>query len=192
MKRLFFAPLALWGLGACGGSFLFWRKPERLDIERICAAKGAAASEPGAIRAEMELLNVRYDGKSLFGRLLVSPVEKAVCLDKRLIESLALNLESVSECGTGRKLGFMVVDVLAKPLSEENVLAVSPGYWYGKEIILPLFPERGTEQLAPDCIDVEFSLHALIGGQVARLRVQASRDPQHLGVEDYPVDLQRL
>jgi len=182
MKTLLFAPMAIWALGACGGSFLFWRKPEQLDVEQTCAAKGAAANEFGSIRTEMELLNVRYDGKNLLGRLLVSPVDKAVCLDKRLIESFALNLEAVSECGTGRKLGFLVVDVLAKPLREEDVLAVPPGYWYGKEIALPLFPERGMEQLEPDCVEVEFSLHALLGGQVARLRVRAPREPRPSGI----------
>jgi hypothetical protein len=190
MKALVFAPLALWGLGACGGSFLFWRKPERLDVERTCAAKGAVVSEPGSLRAKMEMLNVRYDGKSLFGRLLVSPEEKAVCLDKRLIESFALNLDAVAECETGRKLSFLVVDVLAKPLREEDVLAVSPGYWYGRDITLPLFPERGTEQLEPECIEVEFSLHALIGGQVARLRVRAAREPRPSSVRNPSYRLQ--
>ncbi|WP_143101589.1 hypothetical protein [Stigmatella aurantiaca] len=178
MKGLFFAPLALWGLGACGGSFLFWRKPERLDIEQTCGAKGVAVSA-ASVPVQMELLNASYDGKSMFGRLLVSPLERAICLDKRLIENLSLNLDSVAECGTGRKLGFMVVDGLAKPLSEEDVLVVPQGYWYGKDITMPLFPERGIEQFELDCVDVEFSLHGLIGGQVARLRVQASRTALH-------------
>jgi hypothetical protein len=178
----FFAPMALLGLEACGGSSVFWKKSGPLDIEQTCAARGAPSSDVPA-RAQMELLNVRYDGKSLFGRLLVSPAERALCLDKRLIESFALSVDAASECGTGRKLGFVVVDVLAKPLREEDVLAVPPGHWYGKEIVIPLFPEQGGEHAAPGCVEVDISYNGLTGGQVAHLRVRAAQEPLPSGVE---------
>ncbi|MDC0710245.1 hypothetical protein POL68_17340 [Stigmatella sp. ncwal1] len=184
MKRLFFIPVALWGLGACGGSFLFWNKPAQLDVGKICEEKGAAVGQTGSVRAGMELQNVRYDGESLSGRLLLTSAVGGLCLDKRLIESFALNVETVSECGTVRKPGFIVADVLAKPLREEDVMVVSPGYWYGKEISIPLFPSRDTEQAVPECIEVEFSFHALASGEAAHLRVRAIREPLPPGRQD--------
>jgi hypothetical protein len=125
----------------------------------------------------MEVQNIRFDGRTLFGRLLVSPVEGALRLDRRLIESIALSLKDVSDCATGQPLDYMVVDVLAPRPRDEDILVLQPGHWYGKDIRVPLFDEAlATRQPVPECVTVELAFHALGGRIVARTRVRASRE----------------
>jgi hypothetical protein len=128
----------------------------------------------------MELQNVRYDGKELAGRLLVSPATESLCLDERFIEEFALVVNAVTECDTGRDPGFFVMDVLAPSLREEDILVLEPGYWYGKDVSLFLFSERVSGKPSPECIEVEFTFHALNFKNAARLRVRAVRNAQPL------------
>jgi hypothetical protein len=136
LSRLLWALAVLLGLGGCSGPLFFLKKPARLDAEQVYEKKGAPTGIAERVSARMEMQDIRYDGKNLSGRLLISPLAGSLCLDKGFIEEFALVLDAVSECETGRHLGFFVADVLAPPLKEEDVLVLKPGYWYGKDVSL--------------------------------------------------------
>jgi hypothetical protein len=178
MKKLLWVPAALLGLGGCGAPFAFLRGADRLDATRVCEAKGAHVDAADRVGARMELQNAHYDGKALSGRLLIGPTAESLCLDKRLIEEFTLVMEAVAECGTGRDVGFFVTDVMAPPMKEEDVLVLEPGSWYGKDVSIFLFSEKLTGQPSPDCIEAEFTFHALNVQRAARLRVRVARTNQ--------------
>ena len=129
-------------------------------------------------RTRLELQSLRYDGWTLSGRLLVSPEEGRLHLDKRLIASASLSTTSVRDCATGQSVEFMVIDVRAKRPQEEDVLVLEPGYWYGKDVRIPLFAETPDRQRGPECIEADMMFHALGGETVARVHVRAAITPQ--------------
>ena len=137
---------------------------------------GGAAT---ASRARVALQDVRFDGQALHGRLLVTAEEGNVLLDKRLIESIVLTTESVVECETGRRLSFLEMDVLARLPQNEDLLLLEPGYWYGKDVRIPLFtPGLNGAEVA--CIEAEFTFHPREGG-AASLRVRSELPASTLG-----------
>jgi hypothetical protein len=123
----------------------------------------------------VEFQDLHYDGETLSGRFLVSAQDHELRLDRRLIPSISLNTESVSDCTTGKPLPFIVMDVLAPRPREEDLLVLEPGYWYGKEVRIPLFTESLQQQFHPACIDAEFTFRVLGGEAAARVRVRAER-----------------
>jgi hypothetical protein len=126
-------------------------------------------------QARLELQNVSFDGEYLHGRLLISPVTGQLRIDKRLIESLALSIDSVVDCGTGAGLNFVIMDISATPLQEVDILTLEPGFWYGKEVRLFLFAEHATHQPPPQCFEAEIVYHALDVKNAARMHVRAER-----------------
>jgi hypothetical protein len=169
------ASVALLGLSGCQGSLFFWRKAVPLDVDKVCEARGAPTSTAEQTGAKVEMQEVRYDGNDIHGRLLISPSAGNLCLDKRFITQFDLVTEAVSECDTGRDLGFFVSDVLAPPLKEGDVLVLEPGYWYGKDISVFLFSEKITGKPSAECIEAEFTFHALNVKHAARFKVRAMR-----------------
>jgi hypothetical protein len=71
------------GVMACKGFPLPWRAE---PVPAHVSHEGAGGAEDFP-RARLELQDIRYDGWTLSGRLLVSPEEGRLRLDKRLIES---------------------------------------------------------------------------------------------------------
>jgi hypothetical protein len=126
-------------------------------------------------QARLELQNVSFDGEYLYGRLLVSAVAGRLRIDKRLIESFALSIDSVVDCGTGASLAYVIMDVSAPPLQEADVLTLEPGSWYGKEVRLFLFAEHATHQPLPQCFEAEIVYHAVDVKNAARMHVRAER-----------------
>jgi hypothetical protein len=125
----------------------------------------------------LELQDTRYDGWTLSGRLLVTPEEGRLRLDKRLIENAALSTNSVTDCATGQPVEFLEMGVRAKRPREEDVLILEPGYWYGKDIRLPLFAEIPGRQRGPECIEADLMFYALGGKTVGHLHVRAESSP---------------
>ena len=135
--------------------------------------EGHGRAEASPASATMELQNIDYDGESLRGRLLVGALDGTIRLDKRLIENISLSLKGISDCASGQELYFIKAGVIAPPLQEEEILALKPGYWYGKDIRVSLFDRHLLEsQGRPECIDVELILRVL-EGKSALLRVRA-------------------
>ncbi len=105
--------------------------------------------------------------------------EGNVLLDKRLIESIVLTTESVVECETGRRLSFLEMDVLARLPRDEDLLLLEPGYWYGKDVRIPLFtPGLNGPEVA--CIEAELTFHPREGG-AASLRVRGELSASAMG-----------
>jgi hypothetical protein len=164
----------LLGLTACKGFPFFW-KTELIQTD---------AHESSA-RLRVELQDIHYDGWTLSGRLLVSPEEGRVRMDKRLIESTALTMKSVTECSTGQPVEFMVLDVAAKPPQEEDVLVLKPGYWYGKEIRVPLVAESPDKRRGPECIDADL-IFTTLDKVTALLHVRAQSPSRHPAKAELP------
>ena len=153
------ASSALLGVTACKGFPLPWKSEPASADARHEGALAGMSEEPAQVR--LELQDIHYDGWSLRGRFLITPEAGSIRLDKRLIESTALSMKSVTDCNTGRPVEFMVMDVFAKPPREEDVLLLKPGYWYGKDIRLPLIAEAPDRQRGPACIHAEIEFHSL-------------------------------
>jgi hypothetical protein len=170
---LAFASAPLLGVIACKGFPFPWRT-EPVPAHASHDGAGSAEDFP---RARLELQDIRYDGWALSGRLLVSAEEGHLRLDKRLIESASLSTNSVTDCATGQPVAFMVMDVFAKRPREEDVLILEPGYWYGKDIRIPLFAEIPGKPRGPECIEADMVFHALGGKTAARLHVRAESSP---------------
>lgn len=162
MNRLALSSTALLLLVSCKGLPFFWRASSS-DIGNADA------------RARVEFQDLHYDGETLSGRILVSALDHGLRLDRRLIPSISLNTESISDCTTGKPLPFIVMDVLAPRPREEDLLVLEPGYWYGKEVRIPLFTESIQQQFHPDCINAEFTFRTIGGRAAARVRVRAER-----------------
>jgi len=172
MNPLIITAASLLMLSACKGG----PRPKQ-EVAGGTEAGGTGTSglpDGGAVtpaRARVELQGVRFDGQSLSGRLLVTSEEGNLLLDTRLIESIVLTTESVVECGTGRKLSFLEMDVLAPLPRDEDLLVLKPGYWYGKDVRIPLFTE-GLNGPDVACIEAELTFHPR-EGSASSLRVRA-------------------
>jgi hypothetical protein len=160
-------------LGGCTGFPLF----SRAATNRSGDAAGNVPTINGDFsQARLELQNVSFDGETLSGRLLISPASSNLRIDKRLIESFALSVGSVVECGTGTGLAYVIMDVLAPPPQEKDILTLAPGFWYGKEVRLLLFASEATKQPLPQCFEAEIVYHALDVKNAARLHVRVERN----------------
>ncbi len=127
------------------------------------------------------LQDIQCDGETLSGRFLLTAAEQGLLLDKRLIETAYLTAESVSSCETGQPLPFVVMDVYAKPPGPEDLLLLKPGYWYGKDVHIPLFTKGSMGASSPACIDVELAFRDLDGAPLAPLRIRAQCSSPDVG-----------
>lgn len=160
-------------LVGCTGFPWFSRAP----TDRAGDAAGKVPAISGDFsQARLELQNVSFDGETLSGRLLISPANTELRIDKRLIESFALSVDSVVECGTGAGLAYIIMDVVAPPLQEKDILTLAPGFWYGKEVRLWLFTAHATKQPLPQCFEADILYHALEVKNAARIHVRVERN----------------
>jgi hypothetical protein len=161
-------------LVACSG-FPFFRGAEQSPS----VAESAAGRQVSPAQAILELQNVQYDGEFLSGRLLVGVAEGRLTFDRRLVENATIEAQSVWECSTGQPATFVHADSFPKPAREEDLLTLTPGYWYGANVRFFLFDAEFTGTPAPDCIEVELALRAARGSVEGSVRVRAERSPRH-------------
>ena len=140
--------------------------------------------------AELEMQDVRYDGQTLSGRILVGAVGGNLRLDRRLISSAFVNVDSVADCTTGSPVTFLLVDGFPPAPRDEDLLILKPGYWYGTEVRFPLFSERFMGRAGPDCIEADVSLLSYRGDPVGSARIRAVRPPQSPVDAGAPGDLE--
>jgi hypothetical protein len=164
----------LMATAACANFPFFWEQepPPAAHGPIANGDESTVAQVPAHVRLELD--DVDYDGKILSGRLLISPVEGHLRLDKRLRSNVAVRARSVSDCTTGRPVELVSVDRISPPARSEDLLILEQGYWYGGTIRLLLFIEHITGS-GPECVDAEFSLFSFDGEFVATLAVQAAR-----------------
>lgn len=135
---------------------------------------GSSSAEAG--QAVVEVHNIRYDGSFLSGRFLVGVEQGIIRLDKRLVENVSINVESVLDCATGRQVGYFFTDSFPPPPTADDLLVLRSGQWYGVDFRYPLFAERVTGQPSPDCIKVELRLRSFDEAELAETLVQVSRE----------------
>jgi hypothetical protein len=126
-------------------------------------------------RAALEMQDIRYDGQTLSGRILVGAVGGALRLDRRLISSASVNVDAVSDCMTGSPVTFLLVDGFPPAPRDEDLLILKPGYWYGARVLFPLFSERFMGKAGPECIEADVSLLSYGGEPVGNTHIRAVR-----------------
>lgn len=165
------ATAALLLLPACAG-FPSFRKQRADDASAVAAVCGT--EEP--THTELELGNPRYDGETFSGRLLIGAITGRPCLDKRLIGSVSVNVDSVRDCATSLPVTYILADALSRPPREEDLLVLAPGYWYGGPARFRLFSEP-LGQRGPDCIEVALSIYSARSTLLGRVSARAERPP---------------
>jgi hypothetical protein len=153
---------------ACAGFPYFGRK--EADAGNVDAAEGEAQGTHSGPSAMLELHDIQYDGGVLSGRLLVGALVDGLRLDKRLISSIHVNVDSVRTCATDQPVPYVLMDGFIPPAQDEDLLILNRGYWFGAKVRFWLFLERG-----PECINAELSLLSFEGKRVASVRVRAER-----------------
>jgi hypothetical protein len=157
-------------MGACA-SLPFVRSANEVTKDE----SGPTSHQEAPAQATLELQNMQYDGEYLSGRLLVGVTEGRLTMDKRLIEHVSVQVESVTDCVTSQPVGYVETDSFPQPASEEDLLTLTPGYWYGADVRFFLFDEKLTGEKAPACIEVGLLLRAESRNVAARSRVRAER-----------------
>lgn len=159
----------LLALAACAGLPFFG------GSEDGSREQSAASHQDSSAEAVLEFQNPHYDGETLSGRLLVGVTKGELRIDRRLIVNASVEVESVWDCATGQPTGFLEVDSFPRPAREDELLTLTPGYWYGADVRFFLFDPKFTGTRAPDCIEVGI-LYRMESGDVAgRSRVQVDR-----------------
>lgn len=128
-----------WGVllalaSACAGFELFSKPPVPAGVPRI------------------EFQNARFDGEHLFGRLLVGAVGGAVTIDARLKAHSTVHIEGVLDCATNQPVYFLQVDGAATEPLDRDLLTLTEGRWYGRDLGLLVFAKDLAEEPIPQCI----------------------------------------
>ena len=129
-------------------------------------------------QAKAELQDIHYDGYNLSGRLMIGVVEGSIRLDRRLVEEVSIRLQSVTHCEAGEAIKVLVADRFPPPASQEDLLVLSQGYWYGADVSFPLFVEEPSQAPGPDCLEVVLSLRSFDGQEAAQVSTRV-----HMGAE---------
>jgi hypothetical protein len=133
----------------------------------------------------LEAQAVHYDGEFFSGRLLLGVEAGVVHLDRRLMPRSDIHVNAVFECRSGAPVPFIMADALTPAASQEDLLTLTPGYWYGSTVRFKLFSERFTG-LGPECIEAELTVFSFEGKPLASTRVRAERLSKDGGVPDVP------
>jgi hypothetical protein len=121
------------------------------------ASRSYAPPDPTA-RVKFEAERLEHDGTFLQGRFLIGVERGKIRLDKRLVENVSVSVEAVSTCDTQERVPFIEADYLTRPRTDEHLLTLEEGYWYGADLRFLLLAEEVTGKLGPPCIEVTFSL----------------------------------
>jgi hypothetical protein len=150
-------------LGACS-NLAFWSKSEEVR-------SGDEPQIPS--RVHLEFQDVQYDGLVLSGRVLISPVEKNLRLDKRLIPTVDVDIQSPTDCAR-QPHAYLRTDAFPLRARGEDLLVLKPGYWYGATVRFSLFSEHFTG-IGPECIDAQLVVFSFEGKIVASKPIRAVR-----------------
>lgn len=167
-----FGPVSLLMLTACSG-FPFFGKPSQPAPSRQAAKDTGRQDAQVPPRVTWEVQDIRYDGWTLSARVLVSPEEGQLRLDRRLIPTIHVELKYVSDCKYGA-VASIRADLLAPMARPEDLLVLEPGYWFGTTVRFGLFGEHITG-LGPECVEADISLRSFDHQFVARQRIRAVR-----------------
>lgn len=157
---------------ACSNLPFFWRQPPSSPIHEPPAEEFESALPQTPAHVRLEMNSIHYDGQTLSGRILISPVNGRLRLDKRLISNVSVRVRAVSDCTTGQPIEAVMTDRISPPARNTDLLILEQGYWYGGTVRLPLFIEHITGN-GPECVNADFSLFSFDGDFVATVQVHA-------------------
>jgi hypothetical protein len=123
-------------------------------------------------RVRVEFQDVQYDGLVLSGRVLISPEEKSLRLNKRFLP----DIQSVADCAR-QPHARLIMDYFGSMPSAEDLLVLEPGYWYGRTVRFVLFSEHFTG-IGPECIDAQLLISSFDGKRVASVPIRAVGPPR--------------
>ncbi len=144
--------------------------PSQASSEDAHDAKPATT----AMRAELDLKEVAYDGETLSGQLMIGAVGGHLRLDKRLVENIDVLVDAVRECSTGLPATHSQIHGFPHAPRQEDILTLEPGSSHGAPVHFALFSQR-LGYPGPDCIDITLSLRALDGSLAGRVSARAER-----------------
>ena len=133
-------------------------------------------TDGGVPHVKLSLENARFDGQDLAGRFLVSVVNGHLRMDKRIVAGRTVSVEDVMDCVSGQPLDFIVMDFYSRPPRKDDILVLAPGYWYGKEVNIPVFDRRLADLQKTDCVRVKLVFRAHGAPALASLEVRAVRE----------------
>lgn len=191
MSQLKLASASFLLMTACSAMPLFWQPKAGGEAGNATKVEKGSGDINDQTRAALEMQDIRYDGQTLSGRIMVGAVRGDIRLDRRLISSASVNVDSVSDCMTGSPVTFLLVDGFPPAPRDEDLLILKPGYWYGTEVRFPLFSERFMGRAGPDCIEADVSLLSYSGEPVGSVHIRAVRplqSPSDAGALDSSTD----
>ncbi|MBM7113304.1 hypothetical protein [Archangium primigenium] len=118
---------------------------------------------------------MRFDGERLSGRLLVGVETGSITFDRRLVENVSVELKSIVDCTNGQPLAFLEVDSFPAPPEPDELLTLTPGYWYGADVRFALFDTHFTGPALPECFAGELRLRTESGHIPGRLPLRVER-----------------
>jgi hypothetical protein len=137
-------------------------------------------------RVRVEFQDIQYDGLTLSGRVLISPEERSLRLNKRI----SPDIQAVADCAR-RPHARIIMDSFGSGRRPEDLLLLEPGYWYGTTVRFVLFDEHFTG-VGPECIDAQLLLSSFDGKLVASVPVRAMRPPRPATDGGIPEGLKKL
>ncbi|MCY1036911.1 hypothetical protein OV207_36075 [Corallococcus sp. BB11-1] len=117
--------------------------------------------------------HVRYDGHTVSGRALIG-AQGPTTVDRRLIENVSLGIDRVTDCATGAAFPTLVADFLPEPATRDDLVTLTEGEWFGRDVSFVVFAEPFTPPEGPACIELTLSLQ-LAGAQPVTLSLKAER-----------------
>ncbi|MCY1040327.1 hypothetical protein OV208_03255 [Corallococcus sp. bb12-1] len=132
-------------------------------------------SEPPLLALE----HVLYDGHTVSGRALIG-ARSPTTLDRRLIENVSLGVDRITDCKTGAAFPTLVADVLPEPATRDDLVTLTQGEWFGRDVSFVVFAEPFTPPEGPACIELTLSLQ-MAGSRPVSLRLKAERAAEAQG-----------
>lgn len=123
----------------------------------------------------VQFQDVQYDGFTLSGRVLISPEGKPLRLDKRLIPTVDVDIQTVADC-LRKPIVYIRADRFPLRAGKEDLLTLNPGYWYGATVHFTLFSEYFTG-IGPECMDARLLIFSFDGQLVTGVPIRAVRPP---------------
>ena len=138
-------------------------------------------------RVRFEVQDIHYDGWTLSGRVLMSPVAGSLRVDKRLVNTTTVNIGPIWDCAREKRFFYRIAHGIAPLARPEDLLTLEPGDWYGGKVGFPVFLE-GITEMGPECIEADIFLKSECE-RVATQRIRAVRtlaQPPDGGVPQEP------
>ncbi|MCY1083109.1 hypothetical protein [Archangium lansingense] len=171
MNPVGLGPGALLLLVACAGSPTSGKQARPSPVRE--AVSDAGLQVPS--RVVMKVQDIHYDGFTISARILVSPEDGPLRLDRRLVPEFDVEIGLVADCERG-SVPTIHMDVFPPLERPKNLMVLEPGYWYGRTVRFMPFDDHFTN-IGPECVEATLYLRSFDRQFVASQHIQAVRSP---------------